>query len=75
LPEDRTGKQWPEDENGNPWPGEHTPALTDGGDPMVVYPRDPSTDPHNIVGEDGLTDYQRWGAEGTPAREARKSGQ
>ena len=29
-------------------------------------------DPHNIPGADGLTDYQRWGALGTPAREANK---
>jgi hypothetical protein len=70
--EQRTGNQWPVDENGNPWPGEHTPPLTEGGDPMTVTPRDPGLpDPHNIPGPDGLTDYQRWGAEGTPAREAK----
>jgi RHS repeat-associated protein len=67
--EDRTGQTWPTDENGNPWPGEHTPPLKEGGDPMVVYPRDPGgPDPHNIRGPDGLTDYQRWGALGPPAR-------
>ena len=40
---------------------------------MEVTPRDPDKpDPHNIPGPDGLTDYQRWGREGTPAREAKK---
>jgi hypothetical protein len=69
----QTGKDWPEDENGQPWPAEHTPSLKSGGDPMDVYPRDPGApDPHNIPGADGLTDYQRWGALGTPAREANK---
>ena len=71
--EERTGQEWPVDEYGNPWPGEHTPSLKEGGDPMIVTPRDPrAPDPHNIPGPDGLTDYQRWGAEGTPAREAKK---
>jgi RHS repeat-associated protein len=75
--EQRTGRQWPVDEKGQPWPAEHKPPLKEGGDPMVVTPRDPaSPDPHNIPGPDGLTDYQRWGAQGTPAREAnRKRGQ
>jgi RHS repeat-associated protein len=69
--ENKTGLKWPTDANGNPWPGEHTPPLKDGGDPMTVTPRDPGTlDPHNIPGPDGLTDYQRWGALGTPARQA-----
>ncbi len=72
----RTGQRWPTDANGNPWPAEHTPPLKEGGDPMRVTPRDPATDPHNLPGSDGLTDYQRWGAEGTPARGAnRKVGQ
>ncbi|MEI7728031.1 MAG: RHS repeat-associated core domain-containing protein [Verrucomicrobiota bacterium] len=71
--EERTGRQWPEDANGRPWPAEHTPPLKEGGDPMTVTPRDPGApDPHNIPGPDGLTDYQRWGALGTPAREANK---
>jgi hypothetical protein len=40
---------------------------------MKVTPRNPGLpDPHNIPGSDGLTDYQRWGALGTPAREANK---
>jgi RHS repeat-associated protein len=71
--EKETGQKWPTDQHGNPWPGEHTPPLKYGGDPMKVTPRDPSApDPHNIPGPDGLTDYQRWGALGTPAREANK---
>jgi RHS repeat-associated protein len=71
--EKRTGQKWPTDENGNPWPAEHTPPLKEGGDPMKITPRDPGApDPHNIRGPDGLTDYQRWGAEGTPAREANR---
>jgi hypothetical protein len=71
--EKREGKDWPTDENGNNWPGEHTPSLKRHGDPMTVTPRDPGLpDPHNIPGEDGLTDYQKWGALGTPAREANK---
>jgi len=73
--EERTGQEWPVDEHGNFWPGEHTPPLKEGGDPMVVTPRDPGApDPHNIPGPDGLTDYQKWGAEGTPARLANKKG-
>ena len=71
--EKREGKTWPTDSEGNPWPAEHTPALKEGGDPMIVYPRDPKTDPHSIPGPDGKTDYQKWGAQGTPAREAKKS--
>jgi RHS repeat-associated protein len=70
--EKKTGRTWPTDENGNPWPAEHTPPLKEGGDPMDVYPRDPSTDPHMVPGPDGLNDYQRWGALGTPAREQKK---
>jgi RHS repeat-associated protein len=70
--EDRTGQKWPKDASGN-WPAEHTPPLKQGGDPMTVTPRDPGApDPHNIPGTDGLTDYQRWGAMGTPARAANK---
>jgi hypothetical protein len=70
--EERTGQKWPTDEHGNPWPAEHTPPLKEGGDPMTVTPRDPGVpDPHNIPGPDGLTDYQRWGAEGPPARDAK----
>jgi hypothetical protein len=73
--EKSTGQKWPTDENGNPWPAEHTPSLKSGGDPMKVYPRDPcKPDPHNIPGDDGLTDYQRWGAQGTPARQVNKGG-
>ena len=73
--EKETGQDWPVDENGKPWPAEHTPPLKEGGDPMKVTPRDPGApDPHNIPGPDGKTDYQRWGAEGTPAREARRGG-
>jgi hypothetical protein len=69
--ENLTGKDWPENANGQPWPAEHTPPLKSGGDPMTVTPRDPGApDPHNIPGSDGLTDYQRWGAQGTPARQA-----
>jgi len=71
--EDREGEDWPLDENGRPWPGEHTPSLKEGGDPMIVTPRDPGApDPHNIPGPDGLTDYQRWGGLGPPARKANK---
>jgi hypothetical protein len=71
--EQRTGRKWPTDANGNPWPAEHTPPLKEWGDPMTVTPRDPGKpDPHNIPGPDGLTDYQRWGALGTAAREANK---
>lgn len=70
----RTGKEWPVDGAGNPWPAEHVRPLKEGGDPMVVEPRNPATDPHSIPGADGLTDYQRWGSEGTPARKARKKG-
>lgn len=70
--EKRTGQKWPTDANGKLWPAEHTPSLKSGGDPMIVYPRDPGApDPHNIPGEDGLTDYQRWGALGPPARQAK----
>jgi hypothetical protein len=48
--------------------------LKSGGDPMNVVPQDPNgIDPHNVVGPDGLTDYQRWGAQGTPARQANQS--
>ena len=73
--EEREGKEWPTDEYGQDWPAEHTPALKEGGDPMHVTPRDPGLpDPHNIPGPDGLTDYQRWGAEGTPARQAKRNG-
>ena len=74
--EEREGKDWPVDANGNDWPAEHSPALKQGGDPMTVTPRDPlGVDPHTIPGPDGLNDYQRWGALGTPAREAnRKAG-
>ena len=69
--EQRSGEKWPHDADGNPWPGEHTPPLKEGGDPMTVYPRDPGApDPHNIIGPDGLTDYQRWGALGAAARKA-----
>jgi len=71
--EERTGQKWPTDKDGNPWPAEHTPPLKEGGDPMIVTPRDPATDPHMIRGSDGLTDYQRWGSGGTPAREANKA--
>jgi RHS repeat-associated protein len=71
---DKTGNEWPVDENGQPWPGEHTPSLKAGGDPMEVTPRDPGApDPHNIPGPDGQTDYQRWGAQGTPARIANQA--
>jgi RHS repeat-associated protein len=71
--EDREGQDWPVDENGQDWPAHHEPPLKEGGDPMDVIPQDPGgPDPHNIPGPDGLTDYQRWGAEGTPAREANK---
>jgi len=73
--EQRTGQKWPVDENGNLWPAEHSPPLKEGGDPMHVTPRDPGLpDPHNIPGADGLRDYQRWGAEGTPARNANRNG-
>ena len=72
--EQRTGQKWPVDKHGNSWPGEHTPPLKEGGDPMHVTPRDPGLpDPHAIPGPDGLTDYQRWGAEGTPARQANRN--
>jgi len=71
--EQKTGQKWPTDANGNPWPAEHTPSLKSGGDPMAVTPRNPDLpDPHSIPGPDGLTDYQRWGALGTPAREANR---
>jgi hypothetical protein len=71
--EEETGQKWPTDENGNLWPAEHAPPLKEGGDPMRVKPRDPGLpDPHNIPGSDGLTDYQRWGALGTPARVGKK---
>ncbi len=73
--EQRTGQTWPTDANGNPWPAEHTPSLKSGGDPMTVTPRNPGApDPHNIPGPDGLTDYQRWGAEGTPRAEPTNKG-
>jgi hypothetical protein len=71
--EDESGQKWPTDKNGNPWPGEHTPPLKEGGDPLKVTPRDPGApDPHNIPGEDGLTDYQKRGALGPRARKAKK---
>ena len=70
--ERRTGQTWPVDENGNPWPAHHPTPLSSGGDPMFVEPQDPNgPDPHNVVGPDGLTDYQRWGALGPAARNAK----
>jgi RHS repeat-associated protein len=73
---DRTGKPWPQDANGKDWPAHHDPSLKSGGDPMNVVPQDPDgVDPHSIVGPDGLTDYERWGAMGTPARKAKQSQQ
>jgi RHS repeat-associated protein len=68
--EEREGKTWPTDEHGNPQWAEHPRPLKDGGDPLHVEPGkgpDPNK-PHNEVGPDGLTDHQRWGAMGPPAR-------
>jgi RHS repeat-associated protein len=68
--EEREGKSWPKDENGNPQWAEHPRPLKDGGDPLHIEPgkgADPNT-PHSQVGPDGLTDHQRWGAMGPPAR-------
>jgi len=70
--EKRTGKEWPETD-GKDWPAHHEPSLKSGGDPMNVEPQSPSSpDPHNIVGPDGKTDYQRWGALGPPARQGNR---
>jgi hypothetical protein len=60
----------PKDENGNPQWAEHPRPLKDGGDPLHIEPSkgaDPNA-PHSQVGPDGLTDQQRWGAMGPPAR-------
>jgi RHS repeat-associated protein len=72
--EERTGKEWPTDAQGNPWWAEHPRPLKEGGDPLHVEPGagpDPNAI-HNIPGPDGLTDAQRWGAMGPPARGKRK---
>jgi RHS repeat-associated protein len=73
--EERTGKKWPKTKDGQPQWAEHPRALSHGGDPLYVEPGkgpDPNA-AHNIPGPDGLTDSQRWGKMGTPAREANKS--
>jgi len=71
--EKRSGKEWPKDASGKDWPAHHDPSLKSGGDPLQIEPQNPlGPDPHNIPGADGKTDYQRWGALGTPAREANK---
>ena len=75
--ENRTGETWPTDENGKPQWAEHPRPLKDGGDPLHVEPGegpDPNA-PHNVPGPDGKTDAQKWGAQGTPAREAKKKQQ
>jgi RHS repeat-associated protein len=71
--EQRTGQQWPRDADGNFQWCEHPRALANGGDPLHVRPGigpDPNA-PHMVRGPDGLTDQQRWGAMGPPARRRR----
>jgi RHS repeat-associated protein len=59
--EERTGEEWPS----NATHAEHPRPLKEGGDPLHVEPGfDGPTSPHMKVGEDGLTDFQRWGREG-----------
>jgi RHS repeat-associated protein len=77
LYEKETGLQWPRDpQTGKPLWAEHPRSLKEGGNPLRVEPgsgADPNA-PHSVPGPDGLTDHQRWGALGTPAREARRRG-
>jgi hypothetical protein len=60
-------KKWYEERTGRPWPqnathAEHPRALKDGGDPLLIEPGFNGPDaPHMIPGQDGLTDFQRWG--------------
>ena len=76
--EERTGERWPTDpETSRPQWAEHPRPLKEGGDPLFVEPGkgpDPNA-PHNVVGPDGLTDAQRWGRMGPPARRANQGGQ
>ncbi len=73
LWERRTGQSWPTDKNGKFLPGEHTPPLKEGGHPLRVEPNFTNANaPHMIIGPDGLTDHQRWGAQGTIQREWNK---
>src|SRR5262249_28018768 len=68
LWEQRTGKRWPviPDTNQPQW-AEHPRPLKDGGHPLHVEPGE-GPDPNKIHKED----HKRWGAMGTPAREAKK---
>ena len=59
--EERTGRQWPSDATHY----EHPRSLKEGGNPLFVKPGfGGPTSPHMVVGPDGLTDFQRWGAMG-----------
>lgn len=72
--EQRTGQKWPTDAQGRPVFAEHPRQLKEGGNPMHVEPgvgTDPNA-PHMVPGPDGLTDHQRWGAQGAAARDANK---
>ncbi|MBI1926546.1 hypothetical protein HYR99_20170 [Candidatus Poribacteria bacterium] len=76
--ENRTGQRWPTaPATGRPQWAEHPRQLKEGGDPLHVEPGvgpDPNA-PHIIRGPDGLTDQQRWGAQGGRETARRRSGQ
>jgi RHS repeat-associated protein len=69
--EDREQKEWPiNTETGEYQWAEHPRPLSEGGDPLFIVPGE-GDDPnavHMVPGPDGLTDQQRWGKMGPPAR-------
>jgi hypothetical protein len=65
------GGEWPKNPNGSNYRAEHSRALKDGGDPWKVIPL-PGEDGEDSNKEHMSGDQQRWGAQGTPAREKKK---